>query len=166
MPDGLETRSGSTPVAVSTPPSNVPFQPDSTLNPIPVVQTLDNQQSSILPESTRVSEEFDPQPHVSNNIQVPLQPSEPSLNNIQNSTPSSSKNPHIPKKELSKLPMPPGINQKDLENIESPQVSPVAQSPKKKVAIKKTNNRASILDLPMPSGNISFQPVFKMFIVY
>lgn len=54
-------------------------------------------------------------------------------------------------KSITKLPMPPGINQTDLEEIESPPSR--SPSPQPPVAVKpKTPPRKGIMNLPMPPG--------------
>lgn len=54
-------------------------------------------------------------------------------------------------KKVTKLPMPPGINQTDLEAIESPP----SRSPTPPTPIKaKTPPRKGIMNLPMPPGNL------------
>jgi hypothetical protein len=51
-------------------------------------------------------------------------------------------------RSLTKLPMPPGINQSDLESIDSPPSGVDTPEPEK----PKTPPRRSIKDLPMPPG--------------
>lgn len=56
-------------------------------------------------------------------------------------------------KKVTKLPMPPGINQTDLEAIESPP----SRSPTPPTATKaKTPPRKSIMNLPMPPGIVKY----------
>lgn len=52
-------------------------------------------------------------------------------------------------KSLTKLPMPPGINQNDLESIDSPPSKSPSPLPEKKTPPKK-----GIKDLPLPPGNL------------
>lgn len=60
-------------------------------------------------------------------------------------------------KNITKLPMPPGINQTDLEAIESPP----SRSPTPPPPVKaKTPPRKSIMNLPMPPGECYFMILF------
>lgn len=75
-------------------------------------------------------------------------PSTPKKNNVVDT------NKIVKSKSITKLPMPPGINQTDLEAIESPpsrSPSPIPPPPPLKA---KTPPRKTIMNLPMPPGKI------------
>lgn len=75
-------------------------------------------------------------------------PSTPKKNNMVET------NKLVKSKSITKLPMPPGINQTDLEAIESPPSR--SPSPAPPPIKPKTPPRKTIMNLPMPPGNLVF----------
>lgn len=163
----LEKKNAVKPTSEETKPDSENIStdiPSNQDNNTPVMMDIDDipipSDSKI--EETRLNEIALPAVNnVSNNKAIPLPPRTPPLPGEKGLTPPNKtevdgtvSKEKVKIKSVTKLPMPPGINQTDLEEIESP--PSCSPTPPPQLVKAKTPPKKGIMNLPMPPGKFFF----------
>ncbi|XP_076265488.1 cyclin-dependent kinase 12 isoform X4 [Rhynchophorus ferrugineus] len=132
-------------------PESMPIEPEKSNG----TQTVINNNSQVIPPMRTPNEFLCNRESLQANNSIPMPPSTPAIVNVEQkineTTPIKSNDVAKSKpKSVTKLPMPPGMDQTELEAIESPPSRSPTPPPKPKAKTPPLNTRKSIKDLPMP----------------